>query len=165
MASFLRTANSSSEEDSTSSSTSSIPIVKEPDQTGYDPDRTITSLSGLERAAALNPVEVIDDLSINRWLMRIMRLGQGGRFSGSAGYGQHATTQASIGARGRRMSAFEVNYERSSDKSGAYLRPPATSRGRRFSDSMSLAGVLQTRQFGSASKSRKGESLSVRPVP
>ena len=38
----------------------------------------------------LRSVEVVDDLSVNRWLMRIMRLGQGGRFSGSSGYGQHA---------------------------------------------------------------------------
>lgn len=115
--------------ESGSSSTSSTSLVALAD-----------SDTDLDRAAKLNPIEVIDDLSINRWLMRIMRLGQHVRHTGSSGYGQHLGGMP-LGTRGRRMSAFEVNSERiGASSSNGLLRPPITSlRSRRFSDSTSAS--------------------------
>ena len=116
------------------------------------------SLSG-SSADELNHVEVIDDLSVNRWLMRVMRLGGTAKYSGSSGYGQQSLgvqqqQQQAAAARGRRKSAVE----------GTFLRPPSNSsaRGRRFSDSMhlmtsSLSGAGRLSVSGSGgSKSRKG---------
>ena len=98
---------------------------------------------------------------MNRWLSRVMRLGNGnGRvMSGSSGYGAHAlgASLAPMGAapRNRRKSAVEINY----------LKPPAAARGRRFSDSINLnPGSHWTFGSGSGapgfrigSRSRKGE--------
>jgi len=86
----------------------------------------------------LNNVQVIDDLSINRWLMRVMRLGANYVSTGSNGY-RSASIKSSPTAnghanggyfsRGRRYSACE-----------SLLRPAMTSRGRRFSDCVNLPG-------------------------
>ena len=91
----------------------------------------------------LNNVQVIDDLSINRWLMRIMRLGANYVSTGSNGY-KSAANKSSPTAnghanggyfnpnRGRRYSACE--------SACSLLRPAMTSRGRRFSDCINLPG-------------------------
>jgi hypothetical protein len=87
----------------------------------------------------LNNVQVIDDLSINRWLMRIMRLGANYVSTGSNGYKSAAGKSAPSGAGGclnslrsggRRFSACEP--------ATALLRPSMTSRGRRLSDCVNL---------------------------
>ncbi len=126
----------------------------------------------------LHQVEVIDDLSVNRWLMRIMRLGgqmqqqqqQSGRYgcaTGSSGYGAQALNVSNPAAlRGRRKSAVEANSFGMSAAAaaaggggGAFLRPPPTVRGRRFSDSLNLftTGGRGSPCGGSRSSSRKGK--------
>ncbi len=93
----------------------------------------------------LNNVQVVDDLSINRWLMRIMRLGANYVSTGSNGYKSAAkitTTSnppqcqalngylSSLRSGGRRFSACDTSL----------LRPALTTRGRRMSDSINLPG-------------------------
>lgn len=93
----------------------------------------------------LNKVEVIDDLSLNRWLMRIMRLGASYMSSGSNGYNKHLSGSKYLSsARGssRRASASE-----------SLLRPAQTSRGRRLSET--LPGILTPqRSFKSSRRGR-----------
>ena len=90
----------------------------------------------------LNNVQVIDDLSINRWLMRIMRLGANYVSTGSNGYKTAAGksvpgTSSGVGSYlnslrtgGRRYSAC--------DPTSALLRPAITTRGRRMSDCINM---------------------------
>ena len=80
----------------------------------------------------LNNVEVIDDLNINRWLMRIMRLGASYVSTGSNGYrSTGSVSSSSSGSKSRRLSIADTSASN-------LLRPPNTSRGRRFSDSMNF---------------------------
>ena len=79
----------------------------------------------------LNNVEVIDDLNVNRWLMRIMRLGATYMSSGSNGYRTGSISSSSSGSRSRRLSIADTSASN-------LLRPPNTSRGRRFSDSLNI---------------------------
>ena len=94
----------------------------------------------------LNNVQVVDDLSINRWLMRIMRLGANYVSTGSNGYKSAASKTSttsyppqcqalngylsSLRGGGRRFSACDTSL----------LRPALTTRGRRMSDSINLPG-------------------------
>lgn len=96
----------------------------------------------------LNHVEVIDDLNINRWLMRIMRLGAS---YGSNGYRTGSVSSSSSGSRSRRLSIADTSASN-------LLRPPNTSRGRRFSDSMNFVSNESWSKFQLAQKSnmRKG---------
>jgi len=80
----------------------------------------------------INQVEVFDDLSINRWLMRIMRLGGPFTSSGSAGY--NPAIKERRYSRGRRSSDCFATPPGASSTSGGGLRTPPI-RGRRFSDS------------------------------
>jgi hypothetical protein len=104
----------------------------------------------------MNQLEVLDDLSINRWLMRIMRLGGGtARCSGSSGYGQNTngfSSALTAASARRRKSAVESNMlgAVAGPSSPSFLRPPVTARARRFSDSLNLLAAQR------ASKSRKG---------
>ncbi|TRY74837.1 hypothetical protein TCAL_14561 [Tigriopus californicus] len=108
----------------------------------------------------LNRLEVIDDLNINRWLMRIMRLGGGAVnkcSTGSSGYGQHALSLGGLHNRNRRKSAVEVNLT----GGGSYLRPPQMgTRNRRFSDSMHLMIGPNFLGNGSNSASHNSRRLS-----
>ena len=79
----------------------------------------------------LNNVEVIDDLNVNRWLMRIMRLGATYMSTGSNGYRTGSISSSSSGSRSRRLSVADTSASN-------LLRPPNTSRGRRFSDSLNI---------------------------
>lgn len=104
----------------------------------------------------LNNVEVIDDLNINRWLMRIMRLGASYVSTGSNGYGRTASvSSSSSGSRSRRLSIADTSASN-------LLRPPNTSRGRRFSDSMNFDIESPWTKFHlqrSAAASRKGLNI------
>ena len=64
----------------------------------------------------LNNVEVIDDVSINRWLMRIMRLGASYTSTGSNGYNNAGTATNTTTAS---PSSSPSSY------SSSYLSPPA----------------------------------------
>lgn len=100
----------------------------------------------------LNNVEVIDDLNINRWLMRIMRLGASYVSTGSNGYRTASVSSSSSGSRSRRLSIADTSASN-------LLRPPNTSRGRRFSDSMNFDVDSPWTKFHlqrSAAASRKG---------
>ena len=79
----------------------------------------------------LNNVEVSDDLNVNRWLMRIMRLGATYVSTGSNGYRTGSISSSSSGSRSRRLSIADTSASN-------LLRPPNTSRGRRFSDSLNI---------------------------
>jgi len=80
----------------------------------------------------INQVEVFDDLSINRWLMRIMRLGGPFTSSGSAGY--NPAIKERRYSRGRRSSDCFGPAPGAAAAGGGGLRTPPI-RGRRFSDS------------------------------
>ena len=121
-----------------SSDSSDDPDNKNPD----DPDESLD----------LNNVEVIDDLNVNRWLMRIMRLGASYVSTGSNGYRMDQVRSGSIsssssGSRSRRLS---VTNDTSASN---LLRPPNTSRGRRFSDSINfdVSNLIQSHK-----QTRKG---------
>ena len=60
---------------------SSVPIVMTPPEEELDGSNKVK-----HESFDLNNVEVIDDLNINRWLMRIMRLGASYVSTGSNGY-------------------------------------------------------------------------------
>ncbi len=82
----------------------------------------------------LNNVEVIDDLNVNRWLMRIMRLGATYTSTGSNGYGRTSSiSSGSSSSRSGRRLSMTTDISASN-----LLRPPNTSRGRRFSDSINF---------------------------
>ena len=104
----------------------------------------------------LNNVEVIDDLNINRWLMRIMRLGASYVSTGSNGYRTSGSiSSSSSGSRSRRLSVTMTGNDTSASN---LLRPPNTSRGRRFSDSMNF-DVIDGHGWSKTSRSsssRKG---------
>jgi len=107
----------------------------------------------------------VDDLGMNNWLRRVMRLSRGHASSGSSGYGMQAAAAAPsssllspLGARGRRKSAIEVNaLGMSAAPGGSFLRPPSLGRGRRFSDSLSLSASMSRAGSAGANRSRKGE--------
>ena len=128
-----------------------VPIVIAPDS-GCEPGKN--SVHGLsdqsndsqEESLDLNNVEVIDDLSVNRWLMRIMRLGASYVSTGSNGYRTGSISSSSSGSRSRRLS---VTNDTSASN---LLRPPNTSRGRRFSDSVNF----DVSNLIAQSKQRKG---------
>ena len=128
-----------------------VPIVIAPDS-GCEPGKS--PVSGLsdhsndsqEESLDLNNVEVIDDLSVNRWLMRIMRLGASYVSTGSNGYRTGSISSSSSGSRSRRLS---VTNDTSASN---LLRPPNTSRGRRFSDSVNF----DVSNLIAQSKQRKG---------
>ena len=69
----------------------------------------------------LNNVEVIDDVSINRWLMRIMRLGTSYTSTGSNGYNStnNGTTTASSNTATNSPSTSPSSY------SSSYMSAPA----------------------------------------
>ena len=138
-----------------SANSSPIPIVQEPGGCESDDSpppfikfHKVQSASTAEDMTTEKPpISTEDRINTNRWLMRVMRLGQG-RYSGSSGYGQHTLSVSAVGSRGRRKSAIEVNLL-GGGGCGGYLRPPVV-RGRRFSDSMNFATANRSR-------SRKGD--------
>ena len=98
----------------------------------------------------LNNVEVIDDLNVNRWLMRIMRLGATYMSTGSNGYRTGSISSSSSGSRSRRLSVVDTSASN-------LLRPPNTSRGRRFSDSLNIdSPEAPWTKFGTRFGQRKG---------
>ena len=116
------------------------PEMDQPSTSGPSPESpppTTTSgqpTSGTddESSLDLNNVEVIDDLNVNRVLMRLMRLGASYVSTGSNGYRTGSISSSSSGSRSRRLS---VTNDTSASN---LLRPPNTSRGRRFSDSINI---------------------------
>ena len=128
-----------------------VPIVIAPDS-GCEPAKNPVAGSSdhsndsQEESLDLNNVEVIDDLSVNRWLMRIMRLGASYVSTGSNGYRTGSISSSSSGSRSRRLS---VTNDTSASN---LLRPPNTSRGRRFSDSVNF----DVSNLIAQSKQRKG---------
>ena len=128
-----------------------VPIVIAPDsgcESGKNPVQGLSDQSNdsQEESLDLNNVEVIDDLSVNRWLMRIMRLGASYVSTGSNGYRTGSISSSSSGSRSRRLS---VTNDTSASN---LLRPPNTSRGRRFSDSVNF----DVSNLIAQSKQRKG---------
>ena len=128
---------------------SSVPIVISSDSSD-DPDNK--NPDDPDESLDLNNVEVIDDLNVNRWLMRIMRLGASYVSTGSNGYRMDQVRSGSIsssssGSRSRRLS---VTNDTSASN---LLRPPNTSRGRRFSDSINfdVSNLIQSHK-----QTRKG---------
>ena len=106
---------------------SSVPIVMTPPEEELDGSNKVK-----HESFDLNNVEVIDDLNINRWLMRIMRLGASYVSTGSNGYrSTGSVSSSSSGSKSRRLSIADTSASN-------LLRPPNTSRGRRFSDSMNF---------------------------
>ena len=103
-----------------------------------------------ESSLDLNNVEVIDDLNVNRVLMRLMRLGASYVSTGSNGYRTGSISSSSSGSRSRRLS---VTNDTSASN---LLRPPNTSRGRRFSDSINInvGNLIQNHK-----QSRKGDGV------
>ena len=84
--------------------------------------------------------------SINRWLMRIMRLGSNYVSSGSNGYrstppktNQNQNTAGPVRGATRRYSACETTF--------SPLRPNLTTRGRRMSDSVNLVNTSKLLRF------------------
>ena len=126
----------------------SVPIVMTPPE-----EETAAGDDKLKHESLdLNNVEVIDDLNINRWLMRIMRLGASYVSTGSNGYRTGSvSSSASSGSKSRRLSIADTSASN-------LLRPPNTSRGRRFSDSMNFdaAELPWVKSQKPASRSRKG---------
>ena len=104
--------------------------ITEPDNASANQNRILEEPLEPE-SLDLNNVEVIDDLNINRWLMRIMRLGASYVSTGSNGYRTGSISSSSSGSRSRRLSIADTSASN-------LLRPPNTSRGRRFSDSMNF---------------------------
>ena len=95
-----------------------------------------------EDSLDLNNVEINDDLSINRWLMRIMRLGESYTSTGSNGYStatsssSSPTSLAGMPSFSRRRMSLNVP-----EHSNLLKLPTATGwRARRLSDSCSYAG-------------------------
>ena len=127
-----------------------VPIVMTP------PDEDQTSSDKLKHESLdLNNVEVIDDLNINRWLMRIMRLGASYVSTGSNGYRTGSiSSSASSGSKSRRLSIADTSASN-------LLRPPNTSRGRRFSDSMNFdtADLTFLKPPKQTARSRKGRCI------
>ena len=128
-----------------------VPIVIAPDSGCESSKNPVHGLSdqsndSQEESLDLNNVEVIDDLSVNRWLMRIMRLGASYVSTGSNGYRTGSISSSSSGSRSRRLS---VTNDTSASN---LLRPPNTSRGRRFSDSVNF----DVSNLIAQSKQRKG---------
>ena len=130
---------------------SSVPIVISSDSSD-DPDNK--NPDDPDESLDLNNVEVIDDLNVNRWLMRIMRLGASYVSTGSNGYRNigisdrsGSISSSSSGSRSRRLS---VTNDTSASN---LLRPPNTSRGRRFSDSINfdVSNLIQSHK-----QTRKG---------
>ena len=103
-----------------------------------------------ESSLDLNNVEVIEDLNVNRVLMRLMRLGASYVSTGSNGYRTGSISSSSSGSRSRRLS---VTNDTSASN---LLRPPNTSRGRRFSDSINInvGNLIQNHK-----QSRKGDGV------
>lgn len=101
----------------------------------------------------LNNVEVIDDLNINRWLMRIMRLG-----ASFDGYnrGAGSISSSSSGSKSRRLSITGAGAGAADTSASNLLRPPNTSRGRRFSDSINFDGGNLARLQKVARKGKTG---------
>ena len=81
----------------------------------------------------LNNVEVIDDVSINRWLMRIMRLGASYTSTGSNGYNNtgNQTTTGSSNTATNSPSTSPSSY------SSSYMSPPT----------FGASGALMTSSF------------------
>ena len=109
------------------------------------------------------------EITVNRWLMRIMRLG-GLASTGSSGYNNQANLAVNnnVGSRTRRRSVAELTSATglSSPGSSSLLRPPVASfprSGRRFSDCLSVPPMMVMQQQRSA-RSRKGKSVEVRSV-
>ena len=136
-----------------------VPIVISPDPemdqpatSGSPESPTTTSgqpTSGDDESLDLNNVEVIDDLNVNRVLMRLMRLGASYVSTGSNGY-QNRTGSISSSSSGSRSRRLSVTNDTSASN---LLRPPNTSRGRRFSDSINInvSNLIQNHK-----QSRKG---------
>ena len=123
-----------------------VPIVMTPPEEVPDGDQDKFKHESLD----LNNVEVIDDLNINRWLMRIMRLGASYVSTGSNGYGRTGSvSSSSSGSKSRRLSIADTSASN-------LLRPPNTSRGRRFSDSMNFDADMPWVKLQKPSQSRKG---------
>lgn len=135
----------------------SIPALNLP--AGFPVDSTETDPnSAKDEDLDLNNVQVIDDLSINRWLLRIVRLGASYVSTGSNGYKTAAgksvpATSSGVGgylnslrAGGRRYSACEPT--------SALLRPAMTTRGRRLSDCINMNNGSFKFQRRGAEKSR-----------
>ncbi len=124
---------------------------------GFLPYSFLSFLQNFEQSHKISYISIVFLFhlqSVNRWLMRIMRLGGGqmhGR-GGSAGYGNIGWSNNNSNSQGlsppsssssrhqRRKSAVEVNHIMMS--SSSFLRPPqATPRSRRFSDSLNLVAL------------------------
>ena len=90
----------------------------------------------------VNNAQVIDDLSINRWLMRIMRLGENYISIGSNGYKTAASKSFSSSQchSGFLAPQRPVSRRFSACESPAFLKPPQLFRGRRFSDEINQIG-------------------------
>ncbi len=114
--------------------TNSALAILEPSGSSLSPPGSDSSSASAD-LLDVNNVEVIDDLSVNRWLMRVMRLGATYTSTDSNGYGR--TTSMSSGSSSSRSTTRRLSV--TADVSAAnLLRPPNTSRGRRFSDSINL---------------------------
>jgi len=91
----------------------------------------------------VNNAQVIDDLSINRWLMRIMRLGENYISTGSNGYKTAASKSLSAGQchSGSLLAPQRTVSRRfSACESPGFLKPPQLFHGRRFSDGINQSG-------------------------
>ena len=142
-------------------SVSSVPVTSVPDnQTDRRtaPRINLPNVDPAEDELDLNNVQVIDDLNINRWLMRIMRLGANYVSSGSNGYKTSGKSSSGLGGGGlasmrpglRRYSVCEAP-----SSSSSLLRPMMTSRGRRMSDCISLSAHHNPFKF----QRRGGQSI------
>ncbi len=102
----------------------------------------------------MNTVEVVDDLAVNRWLMRIMRLN-----STESNNSNSSNSSSSSSIRMRRRSAQLGSSPPNNNNSNMLLRPPAScGRGRRFSDSLGLFSSTNAQggMIGGKSTSRSG---------